>query len=221
MVSFAKSDGYYRGINQRVFEMVTPGTKTVLDVGCGTGELGKKLKDEKRIEQVIGIEIMPEMAREANMKLDRVFRHDAETVRLDNLRHHFDCVIMSGILHHLKDPWTVLKRFRDSLKDDGYLLACVPNVAHVSVVKDLLLGKWNHSTEGILDVCHMKFFTLEELTKMFFSTGYKIVDVQEEIQDYSNENKDFIKRLASAVPVGANFQRDSFVYQFIIKCVKG
>lgn len=220
MVSFVKTDDYYRGVNQKVFDMITPGTKKILDVGCGTGEMGKKLKEEKAVEQVIGIEIVPEIAREANSKLDRVFRTDVETARLESMRKYFDCIVMSGILHHLRDPWSVLKRFRDYLKDDGYLVACVPNVAHISIIKDLLKGRWAYKNEGLLDVCHMKFFTLEEMTKMFGSSGYKPVEIQEEIQDFSPENIDLVKRLKSSAEVGPNFSRDSFVFQFISKWVK-
>ena len=100
MISFAKSEEYYKGIHHKVFDMVVPGTKRILDVGCGTGELGKKLKEEKKVEQIIGVEIVPEVAREANAKLDRVYTADVEVVQLENFRKHFDCVIMSGILHH-------------------------------------------------------------------------------------------------------------------------
>lgn len=217
---FIKTDSYYKGINQKVFEMVTPGTHKILDVGCGTGELGKKLKEEKNVQQIVGIEIMPEIARQAQDKIDRVLRTDVENVRLDNLNKHFDCIIMSGILHHLKDPWMVLKRFKNYLKDDGYLIASIPNVAHISIIKDLLLGKWEYKNEGILDVCHMKFFSLEEMTKMFASSGYVIKEIEEEIDGLNKENSDFVKRLSAAVTVGPNFQRDSFVLQFVTKWIK-
>lgn len=220
MITFTKPDAYYKGIHPKIFEMITPGTQKVLDLGCGTGELGKRLKAEKGVEQVVGIETMPEVAREAKENLDRVIRIDVENVRLDGLAKHFDCIVMSGILHHLKDPWAVVRRFREYLKDDGYVLAAIPNVGHISVIKDLLLGKWNYKTEGILDVCHMKFFTLEEMSRMFVNAGYKPVAVEEEVADFTPENADFIKRLKASVPVGPNFERDSFVLQFITKWAK-
>lgn len=220
MVSFAKPDSYYRGIHQKVFDMVPLGAKRVLDVGCGTGELGRKLKAEKKVEQVVGVEIVPEVALEAKEKLDKIIRTDVESVRLDSFTKYFDCIIMSGILHHLRDPWTVLKRFRNYLKDDGCLISSVPNVAHISVIKDLLAGKWEYKNEGILDVSHMKFFTFEGLTEMFHTCGYKGVEVEEDIDGLTPDNVDLVKVLGVAAKVGPNFQRDSFVLQFITKWVK-
>lgn len=220
MISFTKPPEYYSGVNQKVFDMIVPGTQRVLDVGCGTGALGKKLKAEKKVEQVFGVEIVPEVAREANDNLDRVYRADVEVARLEAHRKHFDCIVMSGILHHLKDPWAVLKRFRDYLKDDGYLIASIPNVGHISIIKDILKGKWVYKTDGILDVCHMKFFTLEEMSKMFAECGYSPKAIEEDIHDLTSENVDFVKRLASSVEVGPNFERDSFVLQFVTKWVK-
>lgn len=220
MVSFTKNKDYYKGINQKVYDMVPVGAKKLLDVGCGTGEFGKKLKDEKGLEQVFGVEVSPEIASEASEKLDRVFRSDIESTRLDGMRKYFDCIVMSGILHHLRDPWSVLRRMKEYLKDDGCLIAAIPNVAHISMIKELLKGKWCYSDQGILDVCHMKFFTLDEMTKMFSETGYQIEAIDEDIADLTRENMDFIKRLSAAVEVGANFERDSFVFQFVTKWTK-
>ena len=197
-----------------VYNMITPGTKTILDIGCGTGELGKKLKAEKGVEQVFGIEKNPKEV------LDKIIRSDVEATRIDNFVKHFDCIIMSGILHHLRDPWTVLKVYRNYLKDDGYLVSCIPNVGHISVLRDLLKGKWEYHTEGILDVCHMKFFTLEEMIKMFVECGFEAMAIEEDICGVTPENQDFINRLAASVEVGPNFKRDSFVLQFITKWKK-
>ena len=83
-----------------------------------------------------------------------------------------------------------------------------------------MLGKWNYKNEGIQDICHMKFFTLEEMTKMFALTGFKPSQIDEDIQDFTPDNIDFVKRLSSAVEVGPNFQRDSFVIQFVTKWIK-
>lgn len=220
MVTFKKDIAYYSGVDPDVLEMVPAGSDWVLDVGCGTGALGKKLKEEKRVKQVIGIELMPEIAREASNSLDRIFRIDAELARLDAMHKHFDCIIMSGILHHLKDPWTVVKRFRNYLKDDGCIVAAIPNVGHISVLKNLLQGKWQYSESGVLDVCHMKFFTLESIISMFAEADFKIDAIKEQISDYTPQNQDFIKRMASSVEVGPNFLRDSFVLQFVTRWKK-
>lgn len=214
MITFKKDLEYYNGVNMMAYSLVRPGTTKVLDIGCGTGLLGKKLKEEKGVESVIGIEKVPEIAREAKLNIDRVYTTDIETTRLDNLVKHFDCIIMSHILHHLRDPWTVIKIYKNYLKDDGYIIASIPNVGHISIIQGLLQGKWEYSTSGLLDVCHMKFFTLEEMTKMFMSSGLKITAIREESAGVTNENKDFVTRLSAAVNVHEEFKKDAFVHVF-------
>ena len=50
----------------------------------------------------------------------------------------FDCVIFGDVLEHLFDPWAVIEKVKPYIKQNGVILASIPNVAHISVLAPLL-----------------------------------------------------------------------------------
>jgi hypothetical protein len=53
------------------------------------------------------------------------------------------------------------------LSTEGIALVSLPNVAHWSVRKALLAGRWTYTPTGILDDTHLRFFTV--------STGHELL----------------------------------------------
>ncbi|MBI1756927.1 MAG: methyltransferase domain-containing protein, partial [Fimbriimonas ginsengisoli] len=76
---------------------------------------------------------------------------------------HFDCVIFGDTLEHLKEPEALLRRLRRHVKRDGLLIANVPNIAHWSVIVELLQGRFPYAEAGLLDRTHLRFFTPESV----------------------------------------------------------
>jgi tRNA1(Val) A37 N6-methylase TrmN6 len=72
---------YYSSIRPEIIKMIPSGCNTILDVGCGTGALGKYLKDNG-VTEISGIEISPEAASEATKVLDSVIEGDIENMVL-------------------------------------------------------------------------------------------------------------------------------------------
>ena len=52
-------------------------------------------------------------------------------------------------------------------KENGVILASIPNVAHISVLAPLLAGNWTYTEYGLLDKTHIRFFTFNEMLRMF------------------------------------------------------
>lgn len=146
----------------------------VLDVGCGCGATGQYLKNRLQVKEVVGIELNPEMAQQAQTMLDRVIFGDVQQMNLPVEPNYFDCIICADVLEHLYDPWSVLIKLKTYLKDSGYLLLSVPNVQHWSMIFKLLAGKWHYQHEGILDSSHIRFFTRSSLRQMIGQTGFEI-----------------------------------------------
>ena len=46
----------------------------------------------------------------------------------------FDCVIFGDVLEHLFDPWAVIEKVKPYIKQNGVILASIPNVSHISVL---------------------------------------------------------------------------------------
>ena len=78
----------------------TPELTSVLDVGCGVGNILKKLNEKGR--QVYGVD-----SHEASIEQLKKAGIPAETLNARKLpfeNNRFDWVIMSGVLHHIPNP---------------------------------------------------------------------------------------------------------------------
>jgi ubiquinone/menaquinone biosynthesis C-methylase UbiE len=73
----------------------------VLDLGCGSGIFGKKF-EEKFKKEVIGIDIVDKRVCQIPFKL-----YDGQTIPFPD--NYFDLVLISFVLHHTKDPISILK----------------------------------------------------------------------------------------------------------------
>jgi len=163
-----------------LLNLVPQGIKKVLDVGCGNGSLGAKLK-EKQIE-VVGIERNKDLYTPAKGKLDQVYLADVEKFNLPYPEGYFDCILYADILEHLLDPLATLKNQDKYLKDDGYIVASIPNVRYYKLIIRLLFGgTWDYVDTGILDKTHLRFFTLTNIKELFIRAGYKIIDIRRNI----------------------------------------
>lgn len=169
---------YYKCSRPGLVRHIKKGNNRVLDVGCAEGMLGENLKQQGLANEVIGIELFPEAAKVAEDKLDRVICGDLETMDLNELGfmpQTFDYIICGDVLEHLRDPWGTVSWLVTLLKQDGRIIASVPNVRHWSVLVPLLFrGTWNYQAHGIMDRSHLRFFTKTTAQQMFVDCGLYI-----------------------------------------------
>lgn len=149
------------------------GNKTVLDVGCANGNFSKEVK--KKGNKVYGIEVSNQMALRAKKVIDHVIVGNIEEMKFPWKYNSFDIILLMDILEHLFNPQKTLINLKKYLKNDGYVIVSIPNVANWEVRLDLLFGKFDSSKTRILEDGHIRFFTFESATKMFKKSGYKIV----------------------------------------------
>ncbi|HET8707428.1 MAG TPA: hypothetical protein VFM46_14080, partial [Pseudomonadales bacterium] len=75
---------------------------------------------------------------------------------------------------------------------DAQILASIPNVRNLMLMQDLANGYWKYESEGLLDVTHIRFFTLKEIKKFFFETGYHLnslrYGIDSRLADFLNQN---------------------------------
>ena len=167
----ARPSTYYDQARPEVAALVPPECRRVLDVGCGTGQLGRLLKE--RGHHVTGVELIPEAADEARRWLDHVESADVETA-FPFLPASFDCVIFADVLEHLVDPWRVLRAATELLAAGGCVVASVPNVQNFDVLWRLARGRWDYRARGILDRGHLRFFTLTTIRTLFAEAGLTV-----------------------------------------------
>lgn len=169
----------YEIFNPYIFNIIPEGTK-VLDVGCATGLLGKKLRQEKNPEFLAGIEKDLKMAGAARRIYDKVIVIDLEEIKsLPFERKYFDVIVCGDVLEHLGDPLHVLKNLSQYLSERGFFLISVPNVAFASIRLSLLFGKFDYNPKGgILDESHLRFFTRKSLIDLLEKAGLRIIFVR-------------------------------------------
>lgn len=183
IVPIEKPQHYYKGPRREMLAFVPPHVRHVLEIGCGEGSFGSELKRVRANGdtpvEVTGIEIMPERAKVAAGRLDRVlcanFEHDALEIALES----FDCVVCNDVLEHLVSPWNALRRLSSFLRPGGVVVASIPNVRYWGVVKALVIdGDWRYEGEGVLDATHLRFFTRRSITRLFAECGFQLQRIE-------------------------------------------
>ncbi|MBU4312607.1 MAG: class I SAM-dependent methyltransferase [Candidatus Omnitrophica bacterium] len=174
-----KNKSYFLHDRTDVFKLVPKTVRRVLDVGCGVGVLGKRLKESGM--EVTGIEKDEKSCKEAGRYLHGVICCDAEKDDPCLDEKYFDCIIYGDVLEHFYDPTHVLIRYKKYLKDDGIVIASMPNVRYYKVLIRLFCGTWDYVDSGILDVSHVRFFTLINIKEMFAAAGFGIESIKRNI----------------------------------------
>jgi SAM-dependent methyltransferase len=170
-------DAYYDRVRGELLDMIEIAPRTVLDLGCGGGATDAELKRRFPGAVVVGIEAVPAAAERAHGRLDRVIRANAETLDFAAAGiagGTFDLIIVADVLEHMLDPWHMLEKLRTFLAPAGRVLASIPNVRNLWLLEKIVRGGFDYSDEGLLDITHIRFFTLTEMRAMFADTGYAI-----------------------------------------------
>jgi SAM-dependent methyltransferase len=160
---------YYTQARPEVAALVPADCRRVLDVGCGAGALGRLLK--ARGHHVTGIELVPAAAAAARPWLDHVETADVEADGFPFAPASFDAVVFADVLEHLVDPWRVLRAAAGLLAAGGCVVASIPNVQNLDVLRRLVRGRWDYRERGLLDFGHLRFFTLHTIRDLFAQAG--------------------------------------------------
>ncbi|KZR78153.1 methyltransferase domain-containing protein [Prochlorococcus marinus] len=212
---------YYQRANPDLLARIPLTAESVLEVGCGAGALGAAFKARQPDVKYWGIEYEQEPANQARQALDHVICGDVEdpALPLPQLG-SVNCIVYGDVLEHLRDPWSVVKRHRTLLADDGVFLACIPNVQHWSVLEQLLHGNWPLLEEGIFDKTHLRWFTRSSIASMITNAGFCLDEIHPRIFDL-DQAKSFARRLK---PVLVNldlnpstFLQDIAPLQYIVR----
>lgn len=210
------SSEYSLGIRNELISLMSKDFNkniNVLDIGCACGATLLQIKNKYKNANLYGIEIDEAKAKIAR-NVANIKTYNIEEVELDYDEEYFDYIILGDVLEHLYNPWSVIEKLKKYLKKDGQIIASIPNIMNISIIKNLLIGKWQYEDAGILDRTHIRFFTLEEIVKMFNKAGYCNIQVMS-ITNFENEDIDTIRQLNNIINMDLSYQYKT--YQYIIK----
>ena len=164
----------YQSINQAVFERIPPGTRSLLDVGCGGGVFGAAVKSARACA-VVGVTYSEAEAMQARQRLDRVEVADLNDFEPDSLG-TFDCIVCSHVLEHLHDPQQVLSSLRACLTPGGVLLVALPNVLFWKQRLEFLRGRFRYTEGGLMDRTHVRFFDWHSADQLIRDAGFEVIE---------------------------------------------
>ncbi|MCP9758609.1 methyltransferase domain-containing protein [Aquitalea sp. S1-19] len=150
--------------------------ETWLDIGCNQGHLFKATKGYWK--KAVGVEINPTAAKEAAKHATHVYSDDFD--KIGKLINHdyptgFDIISFNDVLEHMYNPWESINKASEYLSEDGILILQVPNISHYSIIRELLAGRFDYQSTGLLDATHIRFFTPETFREAVHRAGLEII----------------------------------------------
>jgi SAM-dependent methyltransferase len=178
------------------------GIRRLVDVGCGRGATGADLRARVAGLEVTGIESSAAAAAAARDRLHRVLEGDAAEVlaELAAAGERFDALLLGDVLEHTADPVAVLAAARDAAEESAVLVASVPNAGHISIVRDLVLGRFDPTPSGLLDAGHLRWFTRSFLEEALDEAGWIVESVEGLSGAPSPDGEAFRSALLDLVP---------------------
>lgn len=205
----------------RVLRLVGSG-KRVLEVGCAAGSQTRHL--QRNGCAVTALEINAEAAERARPFCDRLIVGNIESMDLSKVLGSttFDAAIFSDVLEHLRDPLAVLGKVKPYLANGGCILASIPNVTHASLVFELMHGRFEYRSTGLLDRTHIRFFAKLGIMQLFEAAGY-VVDHLERVTANPGETEFSTKAVSAedreALDYILSKNPEALTYQFILRAL--
>lgn len=168
-----------------VIRFVRPKSR-VLEIGAGSGAIARHLVQSKQCD-LVALEHNP-----ASVEKLKAFCSSVHMLDLNDQNWpeqltaaigaaagggQFDYVIAADVLEHLYDPWSVLKRMKTLLNQDGRIILSLPHASHSSVLTAFYNGDVQMNEWGLLDKTHIRFFGLHNIDGLYASAGLSVVNV--------------------------------------------
>lgn len=145
--------------------------KTILDFGCGTGELIKRLLvANPDLAQVTGYDLTEEMLQQAQKKIQQFPEHISRKVKLQDHKDfetRFDIIVSTSVFHYLPQPHAELINLKSLLQKDGFLIL-------LDYTKNGLLAKYFEWVIKRVDAMHQKAYAPHQIREMVESAGFNI-----------------------------------------------
>lgn len=142
----------------------------LLDVGCGEGDFLNMF--DKKNWKIMGVEINPNLAREAKLKTKAQIY--TQPIQKLNLKGSIDIVTMWHVFEHIDTPKDVLGKVYKILNKGGFLVIEVPNG---DGIYRKFFGKY---WQLLITPEHLFFWTKKSLTSVLKKEGFVIKEISSE-----------------------------------------
>jgi len=210
--------------DQDFMELIPERANTVLYVNCKNAHLASSIK-KKNKAIIIGTEKDENYFDIAENKLDFLIPVDVEE---DNLlllgKNSIDCVILEDTFMKAKNPWKLLEKLIEIIKNDGCIVVSVKNTGHISVLEDLInKNRWIYNLDNKLND-YTRFFTRIDFINSIRTLGYEVDCEKKKYRALTTEEKEllrFIENNQKALQIeDENSVKEAEVYEYLFKLVK-
>ena len=190
----------------------------VLEIGCDCGATLMDIKNTFPQAEIYGLELNPSAAKISGYFSDTIVANiEEENVPYEDKT--FDYIIFGDVLEHLRNPERVVGYCGRLLKDDGHIIASIPNIMHISVMRELLNGDFTYEETGLLDKTHIHFFTAKEIMKMFMRSSFHVDTIESVAIPISDDDENLIDYLMQRS--GPDVFREMYsTFQYLCSCSK-
>jgi SAM-dependent methyltransferase len=154
--------------------LAATGARTVLEVGCGTGELVAALDREGLAAE--GMEISSRAVAEARRRHPgaRFVEHSVEELPWPVERGSFDAVVSFEVIEHLLRPRRLLEGAAAALAPGGHLALTTP---YHGLLKNLALAGLAFDRHFAVEGDHIRFFSDRALRRLLAEAGFDVLEL--------------------------------------------
>ena len=95
----------------------------------------------------------------------------------------FDVIVVDDFLQRIDSPKKFLKKLKELLNPNGYLVCSITNIAHAYNRLRLLNGEFVYTEDGLINENFLRFFTFETILHLVSDTNYSITKLYREKED--------------------------------------
>lgn len=160
---------------ERIISLIPTEIKTILDIGCGRGNLAQTLTDKGYV--VSGIDISDEALADVRNILKDSFCFNVEDKQWPDtiMNKRYDLIIISELIEHIFSPEELLQKARNLMSDGGYMIITTPNFLFWKNRLRMLGGIFQYEEKGLFDFGHIRFFTYPTIKKLFLEMDLRVV----------------------------------------------
>jgi len=194
---------------------VRPGLK-VVDLGCGTGELTRRLADSLPESDVLGLDSSPQMLAKAGAQVGaqglRPLERAGLTFELGDQTHlagSWDLIFSNAALQWSENHERLVGHLYGRLARGGQIVAQVPSnhrhISHRLILETAQEEPFQTILEGF--VRHSPVLLIEEYARLFFDLGAENIIVFEKVYAHVLENAEAVVEWVSGTALVPYFER--------------
>lgn len=154
----------------KLFKRISPPVKSLLEIGCGTGEFLKLLKGIKPELEITGIDISDEAVGLAKEKGVNCLNFSAEEFA-EKSTEQYDLVLAFEVLEHVFYPFSLIKSLLELEKKGGKIYMTMPNYLSYDFLQ--VGGVY----KNLFGPSHLNYYNPFSIMKLLEWGGYSNIEI--------------------------------------------